>query len=158
MRAVDYVTNGFGIDPRAIRVAPYVPSTPITGPRPFTDIGYLFSPSGGSLFQSGGQVVSFDEGYTNLVSYLSREGMINPMFISIVRGPSGRSYLQQALRFLQIFSANLKRYRGNFSAAYNNAVAMTGTGPLVPNISIAKNMTRRLDDIIKFHTGVLSDL
>lgn len=157
MRAVDYVTNGFGIDPRVMPVPAYVPTSPIVA-KPTVDIGYLLSPSGGSLFQSGGQAVSFDERYRNLVSYLSKEGMINPMFISIVRGPNGRSYLQQALRFLQIFSANLKRYRGNLNAAYNNAVAMTGTGPLVPNISIAKNMTRRLDDIIRLHAGAISDL
>lgn len=157
MRAVDYVTNGFGISTQAMPVPSYVPTSPIIA-KPTVDIGYLLSPSGGSLFQSGGQVVSFDERYKNMISYLSREGMINPMFVSIVRGPNGRLYLQQALRFLQIFSANLKRYRGNFNAAYNNAVAMTGTGPLVPSVAIAKNMTRRLDDVIRFHTGALSDL
>lgn len=157
MRSVDYVTHGFGID---TRVMPVPIPTPTPAPIVFEpmDIGYLFSPSGGSLFQSGGQAVSFDERYRNLVSYLSREGMINPMFISIVRGPNGRSYLQQALRFLQLFSANLNRYRGNFNAAYNNAVAMVGTGPLVPSVAMAKNMTRRLDDIIRFHAGALSDL
>ena len=124
MRAVDYVTNGFGIDPRVMPVP--TPNAP-----QFTDFGYLGSPSGG--IRTGSRVLSLQELFGDVVSRMASFGG-NPRFLDIVRGPGGRGFLVQAIRFVNVYRANLRRYSpifdsrfaGNIINAYNDSVRITG--------------------------------
>ena len=121
MRAVDYVTHGFGIDP-----IPRVMSTPNPSAPMFTDLGYLMSPSGGGLGAGGGgRVYSLQDRFGDLVARLVPYGL-NPRFLDIVRGPGGRGFLVQTIRLVNAYRANLRRYKYNINAAYNNSVAIAG--------------------------------
>lgn len=138
MRQVDYVTHGFG--------------------GLFSDFGYLFSPTGGSLLQRGKQVFGIEEVFGGAVSRLIPFGL-NPRFIDIIRGPNGRQYLTQAIRFLDTYQANLSRYKGNINAAYNNTVAMVGTSsPLTPSKEFLSKAQAYLGSIDSLHRAALSYL
>jgi len=133
MRNVEYITNGFGAPTQGIRVPQYAPTTggvpqyaPTTGVPLFSDLGYLFSPSGGGMGSGGGgRVYSLKERFGDLVSRMIPYGL-NPKFLDIVRGAGGRGYLDQTIRLVNAYSSNLPRYGYNINAAYNNSVAIAG--------------------------------
>lgn len=128
MRAVDYITNGFGIDPRVMPVP--TPNAP-----QFTDFGYLGSPSGG--IRSGSRVLSLQERFGDAVSRMAAFGL-NPRFLDIVRGPGGRGYLVQTIRLVNAYRANLRRYN-NINDAYNNSVRIAGGESLLMPRSFLTN-------------------
>jgi hypothetical protein len=120
MRNVDYVTNGFGgwMDDF------------------FKNIGYqLFSPSGSSSpIGSGPGRVYYDlqSQFGDVVARIVPYGL-NPRFLDIVRGPNGRNYLVQAIRFLDAYIQVLQS-GANANAAYNTASMRVGTSsPLTPS-------------------------
>jgi hypothetical protein len=132
MRAIDYVTNGFG-GPRedlarlaqtqefqAAAAAANANRAPI-----LTDLGYLSSPSGGLIGGAGRGIVSLQDRFGDLVARLVPYGL-NPRFLDIVRGPGGRGFLVQTIRLVNAYRANLRRYKYNINAAYNNSVAIAG--------------------------------
>jgi hypothetical protein len=193
MRAVDYVTHGFGIQPQVMPVPTYVMPNPnlvggggpippgVGDPRYTTKIqggrwDYLYNPTGPLAYKmyspSGGSIPSGSI-YSNLQE---RFGLIiqdavplglNPKFIDIARGPNGRTYLTQAIRFLEA----IKRVSYNdllsdvsVNAAYNTAAMRIGTSsPLTPSRTFIKNVISRLgingiDRMISFYNEVLSAL
>ena len=92
----------------------------------FTDLGYLFSPSGGGVGSGGGgRVYNLQERFGDLVSRMVPFGL-NPRFLDIVRGPGGKGYLSQTIRLVNAYRSNLRRYKYNINAAYNNSVAIAG--------------------------------
>jgi hypothetical protein len=110
MRNVEYITNGFGAPTQGM----------------FTDLGYLFSPSGGGLGTGrGGVVYNLQDRFGDFISRMVPYGL-NPKFSEIVRGPGGRGYLDQAIRLVNAYSSNIRRYGYNINAAYNNSVAIAG--------------------------------
>ena len=110
-----------------IRVPQYAPTTNIPNqPIPlFSDLGYLFSPSGGGLAAGVGRVHNLQDRFGDLVSRMVPYGL-NPRFLDIVRGPGGRGYLDQTIRLVNAYKSNLRRYGYNINAAYNNSVAIAG--------------------------------
>ena len=154
MRNVEYITNGFGAPtqgmggwadglaqtlqqmrpavvqtllPAAIGEVIRVPQyAPTTGVPLFSDLGYLFSPSGGGIGAGGGgRVYNLQDRFGDLVSRMVPYGL-NPRFLDIVRGPGGRGYLDQTIRLVNAYKSNLRRYGYNINAAYNNSVAIAG--------------------------------
>jgi hypothetical protein len=154
MRNVEYITNGFGAPmqgmggfadglaqtlqqlrpavaqtllPAAIGQVIRVPQyAPTTGVPLFSDLGYLFSPSGGGIGAGGGgRVYNLQERFGDLVSRMVPFGL-NPRFLDIVRGPGGKGYLSQTIRLVNAYRSNLRRYKYNINAAYNNSVAIAG--------------------------------
>jgi hypothetical protein len=92
---------------------------------------------------------------------------LNPKFIDIARGPSGRTYLTQAIRFLEAYKqAAYTNVLSDVSmnAAYNTAAMRVGTSsPLIPSRTLMKNVISRLgingvDRLISFYGEVLSAL
>jgi len=134
MRNVEYITNGFGAPTQGIRVPQYASTTggvpqyaPTTGVPLFSDLGYLFSPSGGGIGAGGGgRVYDLQDRFGDFVSRMAVSYDLNPRILDIVRGPGGRGYLDQAIRLVNAYTSNLRRYGYNINAAYNNSVAIAG--------------------------------
>ena len=126
MRNVEYITNGFGLPSQVMPVPAYIPPSRLTLPSGFTDLGYIFSPSGGGFGAGGGgRVYNLQDRFGDLVSRMVPYGL-NPRFLDIVRGPGGRGYLDQTIRLVNAYKSNLRRYGYNINAAYNNSVAIAG--------------------------------
>lgn len=163
MRAVDYVTHGFGIQPQVMPVPTYVmPNPNLVGgggsiPPGFGDpryttsgqggwlsnLQYALSPSG-SFSSLGNRGRMVQDLYTQFGETARRWATIglNPKFIDIARGPSGRAYLTQAINFLQAYISALPRNRYNVNAAYNTAASIVGTSsPLTPSRTLIANVT-----------------
>jgi len=128
MRNVEYITNGFGLPSQVMPVPAYIPPPRLPSPAPsmFTNLGYLFSPSGGGIGAGGGgRVYDLQDRFGDLVSRMVPFGL-NPRFLDIVRGPGGKGYLSQTIRLVNAYRSNLRRYKYNINAAYNNSVAIAG--------------------------------
>lgn len=149
MRAVDYVTNGFGGGFSDL----------------FKNLGYqLFSPSGSSSpIGSGPGRVRYDlqSQFGNVAARFVPYGL-NPRFIDIVRGPSGRDYLVRAINFLGAYIQMLQR-GSNPNAAYNTASMRIGTSsPLTPSKQFLVNLNSvdasALFQLGEFYQRVLASL
>ena len=126
MRNVEYITNGFGLPSQVMPVPAYIPPSRLTLPSGFTDLGYIFSPSGGGFGAGGGgRVYNLQDRFGDVFSRMVPYGL-NPRFLDIVRGPGGRGYLDQTIRLVNAYKSNLRRYGYNINAAYNNSVAIAG--------------------------------
>lgn len=173
MRNVEYITNGFGgpgptpstpnygiqiapLDPRFIQAPPLNP----------LDFGYLFSPSGGGIGAGGGRVYNLNEQFEGAASRLSSVGL-NPRFIDIVRGPSGRNYLLQAIKFIKAYRDavySTVKSDNTVREAYNTAAMRIGTSsPLTPSRKLIENLTKMLgidgvEQLLSFYTRVFSAL
>lgn len=163
MRAVDYVTHGFGIQPQVMPVPTYVMPNPnlvggggpipagIGNPRYTTsgqggfigNLQYGLSPSGSfsTLGNRGRTVQDLGTQFGETARRWATIGL-NPNFIDIARGPSGRAYLTQATNFLQAYISALPRNGYNVNAAYNTAASIVGTSsPLTPSRTLIANVT-----------------
>jgi hypothetical protein len=150
MRAVDYVTNGFGGGFSDL----------------FKNLGYqLFSPSGSSSpIGAGPGRVRYDlqSQFGGVVARLVPYGL-NPRFIDIVRGPSGRNYLDAASMFLSAYYQAL-RNGASPNAAYNTASMRIGTSsPLTPSRQLLINLNSMdsvdgLRNLAEFYNRVRSAL
>jgi len=144
MRAVDYVTQGFGGF--------------------FDNLGYqFFSPSGGGPFGRKPVYQDLEYQFGDVARRLATIGL-NPRFIAIARGPNGRMYLTQAINFLQTYISALPRTRYNVNAAYNTAASIVGTSsPLTPSRTLVANVTPARGEgyyngLLDFYQRVLSAL
>lgn len=185
MRAVDYITNGFGIQPQVMPVPTYVMPNPnlvggggpippgLGDPRYTTSVPggflgklqYAFSPSGefSALANRGRTVQDLGTQFGETARRWATIGL-NPRFIDIVRGPNGRMYLTQAVNFLQTYINALPRTRYNVNAAYNTAASIVGTSsPLTPSRTLVANVTPArvetyYNGLLDFYRLVLSAL
>jgi len=90
---------------------------------------------------------------------------LNPKFLDIARGPSGRTYLTQAIRFVQAYKqAASDRTNVTFNVAYDAAEMSVGTSsPLTPSRRLIKNLISKfgidgVDGLMRFYNTVLSAL
>jgi len=124
----------------------------------------FFSPSGGGIAPTGSSYYNLEERFGRIIADAVPIGL-NPKFIDIARGPSGRTYLTQAIRFLQAFrQVASARPNMTLGAAYNTASMQVGTSsPLTPSRTFIQNVMTRLgingiDRIIGFYNEILSAL
>jgi hypothetical protein len=124
----------------------------------------FFSPSGGGIAPTGSYYDNPLEKFGRMMGDLTPLGH-NSKFIDIVRGPSGRTYLTQAIRFLQAFrQVATARPNMTLGAAYNTASMQVGTSsPVTPSRTFIQNVMTRLgingiDRMIGFYNEILSSL
>lgn len=141
MRAVDYVTHGFG--------------------GMFSDLSYQLSPSGSAstLFNRGRITQDLESKYGQTARRWSSIGL-NPKFIDIARGPNGKMYLAQGINFLETYINALPRNRYNANASYNTAASLVGTSsPLTPSRTLISNVTPDYYyGLLDFYRLVLNEL
>ena len=124
----------------------------------------FFSPSGDAIGPIGSYYLNLQERFGRIIADAVPLGH-NPKFIDIVRGPSGRTYLTQAIRFLQAFrQVATARPNMTLGAAYNTASMQVGTSsPVTPSRTFIQNVMTRLvingiDRMIGFYNEILSSL
>jgi len=163
MRNVEYITNGFGglyDDLLKFGIGP--------GPNPLLtpEMQYrLNSPSGGSMAVSSRVYSDLQQRFGRVIAEEAVPLGLNPKFLDIARGPSGRTYLTQAIRFVQAYKqAASDRTNVTFNVAYDAAEMSVGTSsPLTPSRRLIKNLISKfgidgVDGLMRFYNTVLSAL